>query len=605
VTFHKAVYFSQDAPRHQGRRFPGSRAKLRLGRAPLRWLVVCSAFVQAGGCIVGSPPHRTVVMDYQQQLVSMSPQPRVNMDGTEPNNPVGLLEPAAGPGAPLARLPVRTDPNSGQQIVSLTLEEAITRTLANSPEIQVVSFDPQIAKQEIIKATAEFDPTAFARADYEEQDDPKNSYFEPGRADRRLVESGIRQRTFLGSEWSASYALSRTWDDMFGRAIPTRYEPMLVFQLRQPLLRDAGPGVNLAGVNVAQLQHLITLEAFRERAETVSAGVMVVYWRLVQAQRRVEIQQQLVAESQETLRKVDGRREIDATDVQLMQARAYTRLREADLLEFEQEVSDTQDVLARLIADPQINTASKVKIVPATAPELMSKPPDLALMPDDALAEAMGKNPAVRQAQIGIKIADINVQFAQNQALPRLDLLASTRGQGLARHSGEAHDQLADGDYVSYEVGVTLEMPLGNRAREAELMRRRLERRKALSILHNTADQVAVDVKEKARKARTKLEQIQPLQAATAAAQAQLQALKESEPVRERLTPELLLVELQAQDTYAQAQRDAVDALIEFNVALAELARTTGTVFELHRVENAVTTITEPPAEAQSPEPVQ
>jgi outer membrane protein len=538
-------------------------------------------------------------MEYQQQLVHRSPQPRVSADAGDPANPLGVLEPAESPDEVLPRLPIHTDPNTGQPTVSLTLDEAVTRTLANSPEIRVVSFDPQIAKQEIIKATAEFDPTAFGRMDYGKQDNPENSYFEPGRADQRLVESGIRQRTLLGTEWSASYALSRTWDDLFGRPIPTRYEPMLVFRLKQPLLRDAGAQANLTGVNVAQLQHQIALEAFREQAEAVSAGVIIAYWRLVQALRHVAIQQQLVTETQATLRKVDGRREIDATDVQRMQARAYAKLREADLLEFEKQVSDTQDVLTRLIADPQINTVSRITVVPATLPEMMSAPPDLAMVPDDALAEAMRKNPAVRQAQIGIAIADLNVQLAENQAMPRLDLFASTRAEGLARKSPEAHDQLTDGDYVSYEVGVVFEVPLGNRQREAELMRRRLERRKALSVLHNIADQAAVDVKEKAREARTKLEQVGIQRDAAQAAQAQLQALEASEPVRERLTPEFLLVELDAQSTYAQAQLAAVDALIDFNVALAELAQTTGTVFELRRVEKALTTITKLPAEAQ------
>ena len=38
-------------------------------------------------------------------------------------------------------------------------------------------------------------------------------------------------------------------------------------------------------------------------------------------------------------------------------------------------------------------------------------------------------------------------------------------------------------------------------------MRRRLERRKAVSILHSAADQVAVQVREKARKVRTTMEQ--------------------------------------------------------------------------------------------------
>ena len=62
-------------------------------------------------------------------------------------------------------------------------------------------------------------------------------------------------------------------------------------------------------------------------------------------------------------------------------------------------------------------------------------------------------------------------------------------------------------EYVSYAVGLTFEYPLGNRQRDAELMRRRLERSKAVSSLHSAADQVAVPVKEKARRVRTTMEE--------------------------------------------------------------------------------------------------
>ncbi len=568
--------------------------------SPVRRLVLCICLAQVAGCIAGKPPHETALTDYQRQLADEGPQPRLSMQRHEPSNPAGLLTPVETLAEALPRLRVGVDPNTGQETVLLTMEEAVTRTLANSPEIRIVSYDPEIAKEEIAKAVAGFDPTAFSRFSYEQQDSPQNSLFEPGQADNRTFESGIKQRTILGSEWSASYALSRNWDDLFGRTISTRYEPMLVFQLRQPLLRDAGPQVNLAGVNVAQLQHLIALEAFREKAQTVSAEAIIAYWRLVQALRYVEIQREVVARARETLQKVEARREIDVTDVQLMQARASAKLREANLLESEKQASDAQDVLARLLADPQINTTSELRIVPVTAPEIMSKPPGMALAPGDALVAAMEKNPAIRQAEIAVEIADINVRFAENQRMPRLDLVALSRAQGLAKQPSDAHEQLGGGDYMSYEVGVTLEIPLGNRRREAELTRRRLERRKAVSILQNAADRVAVQVKEKARKARTRLDEIKIQREAAQAAQAQLKALRESEPVRERLTPELLLVELQAQDTHAQARRAAVDSLIEFNVSLVELAQTTGTVFQLHRVEKALTTVTQLPADAQS-----
>ena len=555
----------------------------------------------SGGCVSDKVGDETRLTAYQQQLAREGPQPRVSEQEAEPVQAQGLLQPVEPAQKILPELDITTDPNTGKKTVALTLEQAITRTLANSPEIRVVSFDPEIARQEITKAVGEFDPVAFDQVSYDDQDSPPNSFFEPGRAERRLFESGVRQKTPLGSEWSASYAFARNWDDLFGRTLATRYEPMLIFQLKQPLLRDAWQEVNLAGVNIAKLEHQVALVGFRDKAESVSAEVIAAYWRLVQALKNLEIQQELVEETIQTLHKVESRREIDATDVQRMQARAYAKVREADLLEAKKLVTDAQDAVARLMADPQVNTTSELTIVPVTAPEIPQELPEPAKTLGKALATAMLHNPAVQEAQMRVQIAEINVEMAENQRMPRLDLIGSARAQGLAGTSSEAQQQMANGNYTSYGVGLSFEYPLGNRQRDAELMRRRLERRKAVSVLHSAADQVAVQVKEKARKTRTTLEQAGVQKEAAQAAQTQLKALEESEPIREKLTPEFLLVKLQAQDTYAQTRRAEIGALTEFNISLAELARTTGTVLELHRVENALTTVT---AAGQSEEEV-
>ncbi len=559
----------------------------------------------AGGCVSDEVGEETPLSRYQQQLAREGPQARVSTQEVEPSQPQGVLQPVEPTERLLPELDIKTDPNTDKKTLTLTLEQAITRTLANSPEIRVVSFDPEIARQEITKAAGAFDPIAFDQASWDNQDSPPNSFFEPGRADRRLFESGVRQRTPLGSEWSASYAFARNWDDLFGRTLSTRYEPMLLFQLKQPLLRDAWQEVNLAGVNIARLEHQVALLGFRDKAESVSADAIAAYWRLVQALRNLEIQRTLVEQTVQTLHKVESRREIDATDVQLMQARAYAKVRQADLLEFQKLVKDAQDGLVRLLADPQVNTTTHdLTIVPVTTPELPSEPPETAKTLDKALATAMRYNPAMQEAQIRIKIAEINVEVAQNQRMPRLDLIGSARAQGLGATSVAAHEQIEDRQYTSYGIGLSFEYPLGgNRSREAELRRRRLEQRKAVSILHTAADQVAIQVKEKARKTQTTLQQVGVQKDAAQAAQAQLRALEESEPIREKLTPEFMLVKLQAQETYAQTRRAEINALAEFNISLAELARTTGTVLQLHRVETALTAATKSEPEEQREEP--
>ena len=124
--------------------------------------------------------------------------------------------------------------------------------------------------------------------------------------------------------------------------------------------------------------------------------------------------------------------------------------------------------------------------------------------------------------------------------MPRLDLTASARTQGLHQDADTSHDRLKTGDFTSYAVGLSLEYPIGNRQREAELLRRRLERRQAVTNLQNIADQVAIAAKEGLRRIETNHSEIQIQKDAVKAAQIHLQTLKDTEPVRQQLTPEFL-----------------------------------------------------------------
>lgn len=536
------------------------------------------------GCVSDKVDSRSPVHSYQKTLAEQGPQQRVDTEGTDASKPLGLLKPAPSGAGAIPPVEIVTDPATGTRQVALTIEQAVARTLANSPEIRVVSFDPSIAEQDIRKAASEFDVTAFGRLNYQQEDNPSNSIFQPGQSDDRALESGIRQKGVTGSEWSLSYALTRSWDDLTGRTLPTRYEPILGFQLKQPLLRDAGKEVTLAGVDIAKLNYQIAMLGFRQQAEDTAAEVISAYWLLLQARRDAEIQRALLERTVDTLTKVQGRREIDATDVQIKQAEAFAKAREAALLQANKAIIDAQDALVRLMADAQLNMLDEFQILPVSEASLESRQ-----LERPALFEiAMYKNPVIQQAKMSLEIAEINIRVAENQDMPRLDLIASARTQALDRGVENAHDRLGTGDYVSYGVGLSLEYPLGNRQRDAELLKRRLERRKAITALQNLADQVALQAKERMRRIETSYSEIQVQGDAVEAAGIHLRALEDSEAVRERLTPEFLLVKLQAQEILASAERAQIQAIVEFNVSLARLAQTLGTVLELHQVQTSM-----------------
>lgn len=517
---------------------------------------------------------------YQETLVEKAPQQRIQNEGLE------SLKPVVDPLMP--KLKILSDPNSELNQIQLSVEEAVMRALANSPEISVVSFDPSIAKEEVTQSVSAFDPALFGETNYEDQDDPTDSIFLGGQSNSRLWEAGIKQRGTTGAEWSLGYALSRNWDDLTTRILSTRYEPIATFQIRQPLLRDAWHKVNLAGVDISKLNYKVALASFRQQTEAVSTEVLSLYWILKQARQDRQIQQELLEKTQQTLQRVQDRKDIDASLAQIKQAETSLKRRQASLYDIEKQVTDIQDQLVRLLSDSQINLLSNYEIIPSA--ELVV--PKTVFDQADLLKTAMQYNPAVLRSNLEVEIAQINVDVAKQQKMPKLDLVASTRFSGLDDSYRDAQEILYDGDYNSYAVGLTLEIPLGNRQREAEYRKRLLERSKAASQRWNICDQVVVAVKEAIRSAETTYEQIRIQQDAIQAATAYLQALDDTEQIRQQLTPEFLLVKLQAQEALADAARGEIKAIANYNIALVRLAQATGTVLDIRYVKNVLPEIT-------------
>jgi len=200
------------------------------------------------------------------------------------------------------------------------------------------------------------------------------------------------------------------------------------------------------------------------------------------------------------------------------------------------------------------------------------------------LVTALRHNAVLEQARLAIEVAGVAVKVAENQTLPRLDLTGSLGVQGQGDEAPPAWQQFNSYDYISYSLGVEFEYPIGNRQRRAEMRRRRLERLKAVTNLQDLADQVAVQINERVRQINTAYEEMRAQHTALEAAQAQLEALEAKER-RTPLSPEFLQVKLQAQESVAEAERAELQAMIEYNSAMSDLARVAGTILDIHNVK--------------------
>jgi hypothetical protein len=120
----------------------------------IKFLLWIFLFSMVLGCVYDTRHSQSSIHSYQQSLAEKGPQNRIDSIGT------GFLTPA--PDKLLPALQEKRD-STGKSIVNLSLDDAVVRVLANSPEITVVSFDPSIAKEDVTRAVSEFDIATFGQ----------------------------------------------------------------------------------------------------------------------------------------------------------------------------------------------------------------------------------------------------------------------------------------------------------------------------------------------------------------------------------------------------------------------------------------------------------
>jgi outer membrane protein TolC len=493
--------------------------------------------------------------------------------------------------------------SSSKVLVHMSLDEAVQRALANSLEIRTVSYDPAIAYEDMVQAAAEFDWIVFGSITHQDNDQQaaSSSIFSPGaivdsQSQVNQYQVGVRKKLITGGTIAAAPSITRTFSSS---GDTTTWQSAFTLELDQPLLRNAGPEFNLARLRIAQENRRLTEAQFRQRVEEIVTQTISLYWQLVQARRNVFIAQELLTATEDTLRTVVERFELDATIVEIKQTEAAVAQRRAELIRTQKVVFDVQDRLAQLLADGQVNLLGDFEILPVTPPAVLPVEIDQA----DQMLLALQHNPQLEQARQAIAIANINVRIARNQTLPLVNLQASMNLTGLDDGLDTSWEIMTGRHYLSYALGLTGEYPLGNRQREADLRKQQFQQQKTVVQMQNVADQIAVLVKERIRQVKASYQQMLAQRAAVEAALTQLRALQDTEGIRGRLTPEYLQVKLQAQQTAALAAAGEAQSVAEYNSALAELAQATGTVLQAHGVKLATAAETCEPTQ-RPPAPV-
>ena len=462
--------------------------------------------------------------------------------------------------------------------VRLSLEEAVRRTLENSFAIEVQSFNPAIERTRVVEAEAAFDGIFFADVNKNVLDQPTGSQLQASSTNRLTTEFGVRRLLPTGAQVQLDYGMRRTWTSFQYQTINPEWFTDFAFQVQQPLLRGFGLDYNMALIRIAKKNEEIEDWRFYAEVRDLIQRVEQQYWILVAARQNVLITARVLADFEEVYDYLLARQEFDITPVQIAATKANL---ETSLAQFEQvkaDVFNAEDRLITLMNDPELNLAEGVEIIPTDFP-------DLQFMVVDRLAEArvaLENRAEIKQGNLGVEVAELSINRAKNAELPKLDATLGYTVSGLSRSADKSFDQASQLEFIDYYMGLSLEIPIGNRSARAATQRARLQKMQAEASLKATIEQVILDVNVAIRDLETSYNQIAP---SYESAQARDREVESIVARAERKDINTLNSELSARQSLASSRRTLLQAMIDYNNAMVALEKAKGTLLRYYNIE--------------------
>jgi len=371
--------------------------------------------------------------------------------------------------------------------------------------------------------------------------------------------------TALDLEATTSYTDSSLYSDTFTAN-------RLGLTVTQALLQGFDVQANMARVNQARLDTLISQYELRGFTEILLEQVESKFWDYALAQRQIEIYTNSLTLAEKQMTEAEERIRIgDLAETELAAAQAEMALQRENLINARSTVAKERLNLLRLL-----NPSGNIDWNRDILLEYDMSSPDVRL--DDVeqrVAVAMKMRPDLNQARLQIQRGDLEVVRTKNGLLPRLDTFISFGKTGYADTFNRAIDNI-DEDRYDATWGLVFEGAPINRSARAQYTRALAGRQQLREALSNLSQLVQVDVRSAYIEVTRTQEQIS---ATTATRNFQEEKLRaETEKFRVGKSTSLLVG--QAQRDFVASQIAEIQAVANYLKALVALYRLEGSLLQ-------------------------
>lgn len=480
-----------------------------------------------------------------------------------------------------------TDPNA----MKLSMEEALRTSMERNLGISLQSYDYRMAGESLRSQYGLYDWFAqgkLSRAKVKGIDATGGT----GSTETDVANLGVAQNLPAGGNYFIGFNNSRQGGS---------FSPTLGLNATQPLLRNFGIDVTRRGILVARNTLGINREAFRLALMNAALTVEQAYYDLVYARRNVEVVKESLFLARDQSRITQIRIDVGASaPLDILQPRVQIATTEEQLISAVALVRSAEDRLRAVMNLPPGDWSRP--IIPTDPVESTPVTIDM----NDAVTQALGLRPELRQAALTAESRRVNYLYARNQVLPQLDLNLNY-GAGTSRTvSGfdpngipifatptysQGLQQVGKIEFPFWTVGVTVGVPLTNIGARAERKRAELDLDASRVDQAATVQTVTLAVRSAARDVDTAARTIVASRTAREAAEQNLEA--ERRRYENGMTTNFQVLTIQQQLSDSRVRE--LQAQVGYAEALANYHRQVGDILEVNHI-----TVDEP---AIAPEP--
>ena len=383
----------------------------------------------------------------------------------------------------------------------LSLQQFVQQVLQANKAVRSRRNEQELADAAVSRAGAAFQPQlelSVANARSRVQNTPEEELLRQGlgvyERSGQDASAGVSTLLPFGAKVEVKSTMSRfltNINESLRGSSANDYKAFYGVTVTQPLARDAGFEPTQSRVRVAELDADAARQATADTASSTVADAVLSYLDLGLAQQRlaawnekIKMAERLAADAR-LLAKQGRLPETDIWEVENNLARYRAGASEAGQAVVER-INKMRALLLLTAGDGWAPLRATDALPQVSAVQL-----DLA----QDLQTAMDSRPDYRMRKLMVEREGVQLVFAQNQKLPRIDLVASYGQNGLSQ---SLRSSLAPGrtaDYPSWSIGLQVSVPLGeNRQAAADLRSAQVRKEDALLGLKAVESALASDI---------------------------------------------------------------------------------------------------------------